>query len=93
MSQIYHFARDPKGALVPASRQPIALRALQELGQSKFACLTGFFPGSELNARLFHGKARHGPEFPTVPVWCREAMRYFDMQRKSVVRRPPQRRI
>jgi hypothetical protein len=41
--------------------------------------LTGFFPGSELNARLFHRKARHGSEFPTVPVWCREAMRHFDM--------------
>ena len=86
-------AGPPKGALVPASRQPIALRALQELGQSKFACLTGFFPGSELNARLFHGKARHGPEFPTVPVWCRKAMRHFDMQRRSVVRRPPRRRV
>ena len=44
------------------------LRVLQELVQRAFACLAGFFPGSELNARLFHGKARHGPEFPTVPV-------------------------
>jgi hypothetical protein len=44
------------------------LRVLQELVQGAFAGLTGFFPGSELNARLFHGKARHGPEFPTVPV-------------------------
>jgi hypothetical protein len=52
------------------------LRVLQELVQSAFACLAGFFPGSELNARLFHGEASHGPEFPTVPVWCREAMRF-----------------
>jgi hypothetical protein len=81
------------GSIGMGSSQPIALRALQELGQGKFACLTGFFPGSELNARLFHGKARHGPEFPTVPVWCWEAMRHFDMQRRSVVRRSPRRRV
>ena len=36
---------------------------MQELVQSEFACLTGFLPGSELNARLFHGKARRGSEF------------------------------
>jgi hypothetical protein len=37
---------------------------LQELVQSEFACLTSFLPGSELNERLFHGKARQGSEFP-----------------------------
>src|SRR4029077_12007192 len=92
-SLIKVFGRDPRGALVPAFRQPIALTALQELGQGKLPCLTGFFPGSELNPRLFHGKARHGPEFPTVPVWCREAMRHFDLPRRSVVRRSPRRRV
>ena len=71
----------------------LGLAQLQELGQSQFAGLTGFFPGTELNARLFHGKARRGPKFPTVSVWCREAMRHFHMQPESAVRRPPRRRV
>ncbi len=65
---------------------------MRELVQSEFSCLTGFLPGSELNARLFHGKARLGSEFPTVPVWCRETMCHFDMQPRRVVCRPPRRR-
>ena len=74
--------------------QPSALGVVcKELFQSEVACVAGFLPGSELNARLFHGKASHGPEFPTVPVWCREAMRHFHMQLRCVVRRLPRRRV
>jgi hypothetical protein len=66
--------------------QPSALGVVcKELFQSEVACVAGFLPGSELNARLFHGKARCGSEFPTVPVWCLEAMCYFNMQRRRVV--------
>jgi len=73
--------------------QPSALGVVcKELFQSEVACVAGFLPGSELNARLFHGKARCGSEFPTVPVWCREAMCHVDMQRRRVVSRPPRRR-
>ena len=45
LSLIEVFARDPQGALVPASRS--TLRVLQELVQSEFASLTGFLPGSD----------------------------------------------
>jgi hypothetical protein len=64
----------------------------KELLQSEVAGLAGFLPGSELNGRLFHGKARYGSEFPTVPVWCLEAMCNFNMQRRKVVNGTPRRR-
>ena len=73
--------------------QPSALGVVcKELFQSEVACIAGFLPGSELNARLFHGKARCGAEFPTVPLWCLEAMCYFNMQRRKVVNDTPRRR-
>jgi hypothetical protein len=59
----------------------------------EFAGLTGFFPRREVNARLFGGKARRGPQFPTIPVGCLEAMRHFHMQLGSAVRRPPRRLV
>jgi hypothetical protein len=52
----------------------------EEFFQSKVACFAGFLPGSKLSARLFHGKAGGGSEFPTVPVWWLETMCHFDMQ-------------
>ena len=65
---------------------------LQELVQSEFASLTGFLPGSELNAQLLDGKTRHRSEFPAVPVRCRETMNHFDMQQRTLVGCSPRRR-
>jgi len=49
----------------------VGLVTLQETLQSVSACLTGFLPGTELNARFFHGKAMRGTDFPRVPAWGR----------------------
>jgi hypothetical protein len=62
----------------------------RELLQSEFVGLTGFRPRCKLNARFFHRKACHRSKFPTVAVWCREAMRHYDVQLRI---RPPQRRV
>jgi hypothetical protein len=54
-------------------------RVCDEFLQSKVARFASFLPGSKLSARLFHGKAGGGSQFPTVPVWSLETMCNFDV--------------
>ncbi len=55
------------------------MTAWRKLLQGKFARLTGLVPRGELNLRFFDRQARRRSQFPTVPVWHREATRHYDM--------------
>jgi hypothetical protein len=64
----------------------VCLRCNKSL-EGVFACLTCFFPGGELIARLLHERPCATLNFPSVPFWSRTVMLHFDMKLRSIVGR------